>query len=139
MTNRVFVDSNIWVYLFAGDDSAKGKAAHDYIAKTAIGSRLVVSYQVINEVCCVLLKKSFAEPEIRRVADDIMGLCEVCRYSGEIILLASELREEYSFSYWDSQIVASALMSQCAILASEDMHDGLLIGDTVIVNVLNAN
>ena len=57
----------------------------------------------------------------------MMGLCEVCGYSGEIIYHASELREKYSFSFWDSHIIASALASQCGVLASEDMQDGLKI------------
>lgn len=40
---------------------------------------------------------------------------------------ASELREKYSLSYWDSLIVASALTADCEILYSEDMQDGLRV------------
>jgi predicted nucleic acid-binding protein len=135
MKDKVFVDSNIWVYLFTSEDNAKSKAAYEYITQSAENCHLVISYQVINEVCCVLKKKKYTEPEIRRVANDLMALCQVCDFSGEIFLLASELREKYSFSYWDSQIVASALTSQCDILASEDMHNGLRI-DTLIIRSL---
>ena len=137
MTDRVFVDSNIWVYLFTDDDGVKSVAANEYIAKSMKNRRLVISYQVVNEVLSVLKKKNYTEPEIRRVADDIMGLCEVCGYSSEIIFLASGLREKYSLSYWDSQIVASALEAQCGILASEDMRNGLNVGNMIIKNVLN--
>ena len=66
-----------------------------------------------------------------------MGLCDVCGYSDKIIFFASEIRERYSFSYWDSQIVASALMADCFVLASEDLQDGLRIDNMSISNVLN--
>ena len=138
-SDRIFVDSNIWVYLFTDDSDAKSKAAKTFIIDNAEASRLVISYQVVNEVCSVLKKKKYTEAEIRNVADDMMGLCEVCNYSGEIIFIASELREHYSFSYWDSHVVASALTAQCNVLASEDMQDGLMIGTMVIRDVLNAS
>ena len=137
MTDRIFVDSNIWIYLFTTGDSVKSKAAKKYISECVEYSLLVVSYQVVNEVCCVLKKKKYTEPEVRRVAKDIMGLCDVCGYCGEIIFFASEIREHYSFSYWDSQIVASALMADCSVLASEDLQDGLKIDNMSISNVLN--
>ena len=70
------------------------------------------------------------------MADDMMGLCEISGYSGEIIYYASELRKKHSFSFWDSHVVASALTSQCGVLASEDMQDGLKIDSMVIRNVL---
>jgi len=138
MTDRIFVDSNIWVYLFTGDGRGKSNAASEYILTNAQNSRIVISYQVVNEVCCVLKKKNYTEPELRCIADDMMGLCEVCDSSGEIIFLASELRERFSFSYWDSQLVASALTSDCGVFASEDMRDGLKINGMRILNVLYA-
>ena len=136
MKDRIFVDSNIWIYLFTDDKGAKSTAASEYIAFGTENSRLIVSYQVVNEVCCVLKKKNYTEQEIRSVAEDMMGLCEVCGYSEKNIFLASELREKYSFSYWDSQVVASALLSRCDVLASEDMQDGLKMADLTIKNVL---
>ena len=135
MTGRVFVDSNVWIYFFTGDDNLKGKIAREYISESVERRCAVISYQVVNEVCCVLKKQKYAEYEIRRVAEDMMGLCEVCVQSRDVIFLASELREKYSFSYWDSQVVASALISRCDVLASEDMQDGLKINDMCLVNV----
>ena len=135
MTDRIFVDSNVWVYLFTDDKNIKNRAASEYIKKNAETNRLIISYQVLNEVCCVLKKKKYTEPEIRIVAGDMIGLCEVCGYSEEIIYLASELRDMYSLSYWDSHIAASGLASQCSVLTSEDMQDGLIINKMVIKNL----
>jgi len=38
-----------------------------------------------------------------------------------------ELCLRYNFSYWDSQIIASALESGCNILFTEDMQHGQVI------------
>ena len=43
------------------------------------------------------------------------------------MVAASELREAYSLSYWDSLIVASALEAGATVLYSEDMHHDLWI------------
>jgi len=53
----------------------------------------------------------------------------------DISLLASRLREKYSFSFWDSIIVATAKTANCDLLMSEDMQDGLVIDDLTINDV----
>jgi predicted nucleic acid-binding protein len=58
-------------------------------------------------------------------------------FSNEIIMSAFSLREKYSLSFWDSIIISSALNSNCNILVSEDMQDGLRIGNMVINNIFN--
>ncbi|MDR1072337.1 MAG: PIN domain-containing protein [Treponema sp.] len=137
MTDKIFVDSNIWIYLFTSEDHEKSRTASKYIAENAKNCLLVISYQVINEVCSVLKKKNFTEPEIRRVAEDMTGLCTVCGNSKDLVFLASELREAHSFSFWDSLIVASAITSRCELLASEDMQDGRVVGGLTIKNIVS--
>jgi predicted nucleic acid-binding protein len=110
MTSGIFIDSNVWVYLFTADDDKKSGVARDFIAAIA-ANRLIVSYQVVNEVGCVLKKKGYSEPEIRRVTTYLTDACEVCGFSADIALSASELREKHAFSYWDGHIAAAAL--QC--------------------------
>ena len=57
----------------------------------------------------------------------------------QTMLSASELREAYSLSYWDSLIAATALEAGAAILYSEDMQDGLWINARLqIVNPFRA-
>jgi predicted nucleic acid-binding protein len=46
---------------------------------------------------------------------------------------------KYSLSFWNSIIVSCALNSNCTILASEDMQDGLKIGNMIINNISNKN
>ena len=43
------------------------------------------------------------------------------------LLIASQLRQRYSLSFWDSTIVATALNAGVPVLYSEDMQHGLTI------------
>jgi len=96
---------------------------------------LVISYQVINEVTRSLKKKGVSEPNIRSIIESLAKICVIQDFSKDIVLLASHIRENHSFSFWDSQIVASALTAQCTLLASEDMQYGFIIEGLLIKNI----
>ena len=53
---------------------------------------------------------------------------------------AKTIRSNYSISFWNSLIIASALINDCSILYSEDMQHNLIIGDkNKIINPLFPN
>jgi predicted nucleic acid-binding protein len=55
--------------------------------------------------------------------------------ASEQVIKAIEIRGRYGFSYWDSLIVATALLSGCSILYSEDMqHDQVIESTLKIIN-----
>ena len=137
MTDKVFIDSNIWVYLFSDDKNHKAKVAKKFIADNSISSVFVTSCQVVNEVCNVLKRYGLAEERIRVVIENMTNICLMQDLSKEICLLASTLREKYSFSFWDSIIVATAKTAGCGLLISEDMHDGLAMDRLRIKNIFS--
>ncbi|MDR1247215.1 MAG: PIN domain-containing protein [Clostridiales Family XIII bacterium] len=138
MTNRLFIDSNIWVYALSGQSEEREQKARAFISNVIIDSHPVISYQVVNETMRVLKKLGKSETELRKFIDNLFDTCEVVGFTKESALLASELRETMSVSYWDSQIVASAYLANCSMLVSEDMHDGSLIrGSLTIKNIFN--
>jgi predicted nucleic acid-binding protein len=98
----------------------------------------VASTQVINEVCSVLKRKAaFTEPQIKQVIESFYNRVTVLELDSQILLQASQLRTQYSFSFWDGLIVASALSVNADIIYSEDMQDRLLIeGKITIINPL---
>jgi predicted nucleic acid-binding protein len=110
---------------------------------TALTSRenILISTQIINEVCSVLSKKAkISEIQIRQIIQEFYDGCLVIQLDRNIILRASELRTQYSFSFWDSLIVASALASEANILYSEDMQDGLIISNQLtLINPFRAS
>jgi predicted nucleic acid-binding protein len=96
---------------------------------------LIVSTQVINEVCSVLVRKAaFTEIQVRQVIQEFYDSCFVVELNAEILLNASNLRIRYGFSFWDGLIVASALSASASLLYSEDMQDGLVVEQLTIVN-----
>jgi predicted nucleic acid-binding protein len=129
-----FIDSNIWLYAFIeANETIKEARARSIIRDN---SNIVISTQVINEVSVNLIKKAgFAEDEIRQLVTSFYQRYTVSNISPDTLLLASQLREKYQCSYWDSLIIASALESGASIIYSEDMHDGLLVdGRLTIIN-----
>ena len=136
MADKIFIDSNIWLYLFLKDESDKYKIVEKYILENS-NNPMFISYQVINEVTNQLIRKDFNETVIKKSIEHLFKICTIHNYSKEIVLLASSLRERHSFSFWDSMIVASAINCGCNILATEDMHDGLKIDNMVILNIFN--
>jgi len=52
-----------------------------------------------------------------------------------MVVKALELRDHYNYSYWDSLLIAMALLNDCQQLYSEDMqHDQLIENKIRIIN-----
>jgi len=47
---------------------------------------------------------------------------------------AFALQDRFGFSFYDSLVVASALRAGAKALLTEDMHDGLKVGDLILIN-----
>ncbi|HEY9705325.1 MAG TPA: PIN domain-containing protein [Allocoleopsis sp.] len=142
--SRYCFDSNIWLYRFLTDpNSDNSEEIRKYnIAKTITDTdNIIISIQVINEVCAVLLRKAHvSEVKIKQVIQEFYEGCIVIEINYNIIVIASELRTVYNFSFWDSLIVASALFSGANILYSEDMQDGLIVDNQLtIINPFKIN
>ncbi len=131
-----FVDTNMWLYaLSESQDKQKHRAAKSLLRRTP---RIVVSTQIINEVCINLVRKFQAtEDDIGKLIRSFYRKYLVIELNRSILLHASELRRAYSFSFWDSIVVASALAAKAEMLYSEDLQDGLIVQHQLrIVNPL---
>ncbi len=102
-----FIDTNIWLYAFIEDHSSdKTKRARDLIN----ACQPVLSVQVINEVCVNLIKKAnFTEEQIRLLIDAFFEKYPIINIEQDILSAASNLRQRYVLSFWDSLVVACAL------------------------------
>jgi predicted nucleic acid-binding protein len=131
-TEACFIDTNIWLYAFTNENADKKEVAQALIKS----SQPVISVQVINEICVNLLKRAhFPEPRICELIETCYRKYTVVEAQKGLLLSASQLRQEYAFSYWDSMIVAAALVSGVKTLYSEDMQHGLTIKEELkIVN-----
>ncbi len=58
---------------------------------------------------------------------------ESIKLTKEILIDASKLRGRYSFSFWESLVLATGLYVNASILYSEDMQDGLIIENKMTI------
>lgn len=140
MTDKaVFLDSNVWLYRLMDDSritleerTRKQNIADELITTSEL---IIVSTQVINEVCVNLIRKGGkTESEIQDVIQDVYDLCEVVLIDFDVLLKASELRQRFNLSFWDGLIVASAIAGNAEVLYSEDMQHGIRIDSLKIQN-----
>jgi predicted nucleic acid-binding protein len=131
--NKIFVDSNVWLYLFLQDSDKKYKTVAEYLKYNNLNSTFIITYQVINEVSNILLKNKYSEIKIKENIDFLFKICTIQEFTKDIIMAASSIRQNYSFSFWDSILVGSALFSNCNMLISEDMQDGLIINGKLLI------
>ena len=124
---RCFLNANIWSYAFvATQDERKSDIAKGIIE----GNEVIVSTQVINEVAVNLIRQAqFEESNIQRLISSFYLRYQVVEIGREVLLIASDLRFRYRFSFWDSLIVAAALVAGTKTVYSEDMDNGLLVND----------
>lgn len=132
-----FVDSNVWLYGFSTDKKEDTKRM---LAKQLIKEKsIIISTQVINEVCCNLRKKhKLDEQSILNLIVAFYSKYQVVSFNLDILESASNIRTQYNISFWDSLIVSCALSAGVNILYSEDMQDGLIfVKKLTIINPFN--
>ena len=126
-----FIDTNIWLYSFVqSQNKEKTKIAGGIIKKCEI----VISVQIINEICVNLIKKvGFSEDKIQNLIESLYKKYTVFELSQDILLSASKIRDNHSFSFWDSIVAASALDCDADFLLSEDMQDGFKLENKLTI------
>ncbi|MDR1569033.1 MAG: PIN domain-containing protein [Oscillospiraceae bacterium] len=130
MKNKAFVDTNIMVYLYSGDEPIKRGLA----IKTMEQFECCISIQVLNEFAAVFLRK-FRIPAAK-VLDAINEITEhvaILPIDENTVRKALLITERHGFSYYDSMIIAAALEGGCGILLSEDMQHGQLVDERLTI------
>lgn len=125
-----FFDTNVLLYLLSGDAEKADRA------EALLEGSGAISVQVLNEFTTVAVRKlglSFAE--VREVLDTIRTVCVTHPLTIEHHDKGSEIAERYGFSFYDSVIVASALLAGCNVLYSEDLqHHQVIEKRLTIIN-----
>ena len=136
MSAKVFLDTNILIYLLEGqppgtvsseaDQEANRKA--DIATLLLENNDIVISVQVLNEICNVVLRCKFDWDK----AGQFLGILEALCVAVEPVTLALHkkglaLRDRYQLQLYDSMLLAAALAADCAVFYSEDMQDGQVI------------
>jgi len=133
MNGKVFLDTNVFVYTQSKNEQEKRDIALNALEKYDCHT----STQVFNEVSNVMLKKlKMPISEVKEVITAINDSCEVNIITFETVQKALDIKNKYDYSYYDSLILATAVMGGCDYVCSEDLHDGQMIDNKVeIVNI----
>jgi predicted nucleic acid-binding protein len=123
-----FFDTNVLLYLASGDP-VKADRAERLIADGG-----TISVQVLNEIANVARRKMrMSWKETHGILAMLRGLFPVVPVTIETHETGLALAERYGFSTYDAMIAASAMLSGCDTLWSEDMQHGMEIDDRLRV------
>lgn len=127
MTER-FLDTNVLLYLLAGDEMKADQA------ERVLSSGGVISVQVLNEFASVACRKLWMPmTEVREVLAVVRSLCRVVPLGVETHELGLQFAERYKLSIYDSMILSAAQLAGCDVVLSEDMQDGQTFDGTLTV------
>ena len=135
MSDRVFLDTNVIVYLFDRDAPSKRDRARSLLEEGS-HAHLVISTQVLQEFYVTVtrkLGKPLAEAEAEAAARDLAAL-DVVDLDTEIVLRSIAGARAHRMSLWDALIVEAAQARGCEKLLTEDLQHGRRFGQLRVEN-----
>lgn len=136
MSDKVFVDTNILVYVRDSSERDKQPQAQKWLEALWKNENGRLSSQVMNEYYVTVTQKLKPGLSKQQARSDIRALSvwQPLSVSIELVEAAWETQDKYHYSWWDSLIVTSAQFLDCTYLLSEDMHHEHKIDNLTIVN-----
>jgi predicted nucleic acid-binding protein len=131
--DKIFIDTNIFVYAYTGDDKTKHSSAQKIIRDRFKSQNTIISTQVLSEFYSAMTKIKIAHMAIRNIIYEIVSASTVSAATVQTIEKALFLKEKYAYSWWDSLILSSALESDCSRVYSEDMQHGQIIENVLLI------
>ena len=134
MKDKVFVDTNIFVYAYTDGKINKHKIAKEFLQDPC--NTIVISTQVLSELYSTLLKLDIEHDKAVSAIDEILKYCTVESVNLKTVKGALTLKKRYGFNYWDTLILSSALENNCKLIISEDMlHNQTIDNSLTITNI----
>jgi predicted nucleic acid-binding protein len=137
MSDRYFLDTNIFVYSFDRTAPKKADRAAELI-HNAIRRRVgIVSYQVVQEFFNVALRRfahPMSPPEAEQYLSTTFRPLLAVHSSHALYAQALHVAAAHSLSWYDALIVLSAIEGRCDVLYSEDLQHGRTFGGLRIEN-----
>ena len=136
MKERVFIDTNVWVYLFDADNPTKQRLVRDLLSNRELRALLILSTQVLQEFYVSVTRKLATplDPEAAFQAVQDLAAFPMIQIDPPLILLAIQRSWKTKVSFWDALILEAALTAGATLLYSEDFQDGAVYGGLRIAN-----
>ena len=137
MSDKYFLDTNIFVYAFDSTDSQKQSKANDVIKSALADHSGCISYQVMQEFLNVVTRKfavPLSIPDCEKYLNTVLSPLSEVYASTDRYLQSLDILERWQFSFYDSLIISAALQSNCKILHTEDLQHQQKIQGLTICN-----
>ena len=126
---KPFIDSNVVLYLFSSDTLKADRA------ESLLQSGGLISVQVLNEVASVCLRKlKMTWEDVDAVLETLKTTCEVLPVTLATHEKAVGLAKRFQISFYDANIVATAILCGADTLFSEDLQNGMSMESVTVVN-----
>jgi predicted nucleic acid-binding protein len=137
MSDKYFLDTNIFVYSFDQSQPEKMEKARAIIDDALQKSSGIISYQVIQEFINVATRKFAVPLKLKDVKEYLrLVLNPLCQVYPDLELYETslDLQNETGYSFYDSLILSAALHGGCSVIYSEDLRSGQYVHSLRIVN-----
>lgn len=136
--DRVFIDTNVFVYAFDESEPAKQRRARDVLVDL---EDAVVSTQVLQELYVALTRgRGGVKPKLDHASAEraVATVADLTVVVVDVPMIAKAMRRvgRDKLSLWDALIVEAALSAGCHRLLSEDFQSAQRFDDLVVVNAL---
>jgi predicted nucleic acid-binding protein len=135
MPNACFVDTNLLLYVQDPNAPQKARRVAEWLGALADEDSIIISPQVLNEYAHNVLKK-FKHVSHDRLFVELAIMQPWCRAaldSGTAVQ-ALKIHLRFTFSFYDSCLIASALEFGCRLFLSEDLSHGQRIAGMQFIN-----
>lgn len=134
--SRVFLDTNVLVYMFDRDEPAKRARATRIFQALAEEGAALLSTQVLQEFYAVSTGRLRATltPAEAGAALEAFAQLPIVTVTPDVVLGAVRLHRSDSISFWDALIIQAALFGGAHTLYSEDLQHGRRFGDLLVEN-----
>ncbi|MEQ8553628.1 MAG: PIN domain-containing protein [Cyclobacteriaceae bacterium] len=134
MKGKVFIDTNVLVYLFSNTEDDKRKKCKELIRTYSSEYILVWSTQIVQEFYVVMTTKLRRQPQEVKLLLNNFSEFELVINNLDMIEQAMDIQVINQLSFWDSLVISAANTSRCQILLSEDLNHNQVIQGIKIQN-----
>ena len=137
MSDKFFLDTNIFVYFFDQSAPTKVDISRRLLNVALDSGKGVISYQVVQEFFNVA-RRRFREPmqadQAEQFLSTVLRPLWTIQPSSAFFLRAFRLLDRFHLHWYDALIVAGAIEAKCGILYTEDFQHGQRIEDVEVRN-----
>ena len=135
---RSLVDTNIVIYAHDHGDPSKQAIALELLERLSDRGRLVLSAQVLNEFCSVMMRPNRATrltPEqALTIIRELEAIGDVVPVTAAMTSRALAAMQPHSLSFWDALIWAAAVENGIPVIYTEDYQAGREVEGVRFIN-----